>query len=161
MDLKLKAIKYCEFASEETFCFRANLYLNNKPFAVISNDGRGGCDRVIYHDKFVGDFHKTLKNIENYFKTLPKIVCEIFPSGFEQSLECWCAEEISKHIDTMVLNKLLKANILYKNDGKIFQFNKKKYTALQIINHINKEFPDAIILNNIDKAEALRLWMEV
>ena len=65
MDLKLKAIKYCEFASEETFCFRANLYLNNKPFAVISNDGRGGCDRVIYHDKFVGDFHKTLKNIEN------------------------------------------------------------------------------------------------
>ena len=123
MKLTLKSIKYCEFASEETFCFNANLHLNNKPFAVISNDGRGGSDRIIFHDKFVGDFHKTLKNVENHFKTLPKIKCELFPEGYEQSLESWCSDEITKHLHKKELNKSLKTNILYKNDGKIFQFN--------------------------------------
>ena len=44
MKLKLKNIKHSEFASQETNCYQAVVYLNGKPFADVSNDGHGGCD---------------------------------------------------------------------------------------------------------------------
>ena len=43
--IELKNIKYAAFASEETHCYEATLYVNGKRFAHVSNDGHGGCDR--------------------------------------------------------------------------------------------------------------------
>ena len=55
MNLEMKAIKFSEWASEETYCYQANVYLDGKPFAMVSNDGHGGCDRDYSHNKFKGD----------------------------------------------------------------------------------------------------------
>lgn len=43
-NLELKNVKYAAFASEETHCFSATLYVNGKRFCEVSNDGHGGCD---------------------------------------------------------------------------------------------------------------------
>lgn len=40
--LTVKNVKVAEFASEETLCFEASLYVNGKRAAVVSNDGHGG-----------------------------------------------------------------------------------------------------------------------
>ena len=42
--LTLKNIKHAEFASQETHCFEATIYLNGKPAIKVENDGRGGAD---------------------------------------------------------------------------------------------------------------------
>lgn len=38
----LKKVSYAEFASEETSCFRAEVYINGKHEGSVSNDGHGG-----------------------------------------------------------------------------------------------------------------------
>ena len=42
--LTLKNIKHAEFASQETHCFEATIYLHGKPAIKVENDGRGGAD---------------------------------------------------------------------------------------------------------------------
>lgn len=42
--LELRNVKYAEFASEETACYQATLYVDGRKFCEVSNDGHGGCD---------------------------------------------------------------------------------------------------------------------
>ena len=42
--IELKNIKYAAFASEETNCYEATLYVDGKRFAIVSNSGHGGAD---------------------------------------------------------------------------------------------------------------------
>jgi len=44
MNITLKNIKHAAFASQETHCFEATVYLDGKRFCTVENDGRGGCD---------------------------------------------------------------------------------------------------------------------
>jgi len=41
MKFQIKNFKHAEFASEETNCFEATLYLDGKRFCIVSNDGQG------------------------------------------------------------------------------------------------------------------------
>ena len=88
MNLEMKAIKFSEWASEETYCYQANVYLDGKPLAMVSNDGRGGCDREYSHNKFKGDYRATMKKVDDYFKSLPNTDVGKYknvPEGFEQT----------------------------------------------------------------------------
>ena len=44
MKLELKNVKHAAFASQETHCFEATLYVDGKRFATVSNEGHGGCN---------------------------------------------------------------------------------------------------------------------
>lgn len=46
MNIEIKNVKHSEFASQETHCFQATIYLDGKRFAQVENDGHGGCDNV-------------------------------------------------------------------------------------------------------------------
>ena len=52
MKIELKNIKHSEFASHETFCYEANLYVEGKPFAYVRNDGQGGSDHFEHDPRF-------------------------------------------------------------------------------------------------------------
>lgn len=47
----LKNLKVCEWASEETTCFTATLYVDGKRVGECSNDGHGGCNRYDFNEK--------------------------------------------------------------------------------------------------------------
>jgi hypothetical protein len=47
----LKNIKVCEWASEETTCFTATLYMNGKRLGEVRNDGQGGCNYYDFNTK--------------------------------------------------------------------------------------------------------------
>jgi len=69
--IKLKNIKFSEWNSEETNCFQADIYFDNKKVGFCSNDGHGGSTYcqwigVETKDKFI--------EMEEYCKTLPDIV---------------------------------------------------------------------------------------
>lgn len=49
--ISLKSIKTDHRASQETICYSAVVYVDNKKAGVVSNDGRGGCSVVMFLDQ--------------------------------------------------------------------------------------------------------------
>lgn len=49
MKIELKNVKYSAFASEETYCFTASVYVDGKRAGEVSNAGQGGCNN--YHPR--------------------------------------------------------------------------------------------------------------
>ena len=52
MKVELRNVKYARFASEETDCFSATVYIDGKRAGEVSNAGHGGCDD--YHPHTLG-----------------------------------------------------------------------------------------------------------
>ena len=84
MKLQLKNIKHTEWASEETHCYQASLFVDGKPVAIVSNDGHGGCDRDYEHPKFkgdYGDYRVTMKAVDEYFKLKSHVLYQLKGTG--------------------------------------------------------------------------------
>ena len=161
MNLEMKAIKFSEWASEETYCYQANVYLDGKPFAMVSNDGHGGCDRDYSHNKFKGDYRATMKKVDEYFKSLPNTdPCDLFPEGIEQTFEQWCHDQVCTYLYRRDLKKALKkAKVVKRKDdqGKmcLWDFNIRANSDI-----IKAKYPEAIILNDLPEDEALTIFRE-
>ena len=168
MKLELKNIKHTQWASEETHCYQAALYVDGKPVAIVSNDGHGGCDRDYDHPKFKGDYRATMKAVHDYFKTLPKTdPCEWMPDGMEQQLEFWCADQVNeflnkKHIMSNVKRILKKVSFM--QDGKLMQFNasvKPSTMAFQQIRRRDTSLKDVKFLNEMTLDEVATIVVEM
>ena len=112
MKLELKSIQYSRFASQETSCYQAKLYVDGKPFATVGNEGRGGCDYQHSLTKQDKAFYDKLEEIDTYLKTFPKVKspwCE--KDEFEVDLEIWCGEELSKWKCSKTLRRDLKKGL--------------------------------------------------
>jgi len=164
MKLELKNIKHTSWASEETHCYQASLYVDGKPVAIVSNDGHGGCDRDYDHPKFKGDYRATMKAVDAYFKSLPKTdACDIFPEGMEQELEFWCADQVNNFLVSHELKKKLKSHVLFQFKYKDGIYQSKYHPTVTDGDWvINKQAGETRrILNDMPFADALAIWKEV
>ena len=174
MDLELKAIKYAEFASEETHCYEGKVYLDGKPFAYVSNDGHGGADRVDFHEKSafvyqikddgfpydISLWREKLKEVEAYFESLPNTPSEYFDDGLPQSLEGWCGDQVTGYMIRKDLKRLLAKQCLFFKDDGIYNLSYKgsKKPDMGLFIHVEKTYPEATILNTISDEEAFELY---
>ena len=55
--ITLKNVKHMASQSHETHCFTATVYVDNKKFCTVENDGHGGCDN---DDANYDDLHKLM-----------------------------------------------------------------------------------------------------
>ena len=55
MKIELKAIKHCEWQSEETHSYQGRVYVDGKPMIDVGNDGHGGCDHQYPIKPFTDD----------------------------------------------------------------------------------------------------------
>lgn len=168
MKLELKNIKHTEWASEETHCYQAALYVDGKPVAIVSNDGHGGCDRDYDHPKFKGDYRATMKAVHDYFKTLPNTdACDLFPDGMAQQLEFWCSDQVNeflnkKHIMSNVKRILKKVSFV--QDGKLLQFGtnlKPSTMTFQQIRRHDTSLKDVKFLNEMTLDEVATIVVEM
>tara|TARA_R100001509_G_scaffold119892_1_gene74175 strand:- start:1917 stop:2426 length:510 start_codon:yes stop_codon:yes gene_type:complete len=164
MNLEMKNIQHSEFASEETYCYQGSVYLDGKPFALVKNDGHGGCDYQYSHNKFKGEpkeYHEAMKKVNEYFKSLPKRDVGKYdwaPEGFDESFEGWCHEQVTNFLITRDVKRALKKNkVVYqkKDDGTmgLFDYN---INANSII--IKNKIPESVILNDLPIDEAVKIW---
>ena len=151
MKLNLKNVKHTEWASEETHCYQASLYVDGKPVAIVSNDGHGGGDRDYPHPKFEGDYRATMKAVHDYFKSLPNEPSEWFPDGMEQSLEFWCGDQVNDWLSARELKKKLKSGFLFQFADKVGVFAHKDRPS---------RAHKVTILNDLPFNEALAIWKE-
>lgn len=63
MKIELKNVKHSEFASHETNCFEASVYIDGKRIGTASNDGQGGSHNY--------DSRKLVEALMAHAKTLP------------------------------------------------------------------------------------------
>ena len=161
MKLELKNIKHSEFASHETFCYEANLYVNGKPFAHVSNDGQGSADYLYQDPRF--------KDLEAWNKchALVKIHCadkfrwELGDGWREGSIETACHELMTDYLIRKDLNKALKEPC-YLDNNQIVSYNvssKRPNIFDQIRRQLEK--PDLVFLNELPKDEAFKMFKEV
>ena len=167
MKLELKAIKHTEWASEETHCYQASLFVDGKPVAIVSNDGHGGCDREYDHPKCKGDYRATMKAVHEYFKTLPNEPSEWSEDGFSQSLEGWCGDQVNELLSSRELKRKFKSHVLVQLKYKegIFQIanNSNMATRHPTVTKgewiIDKQAGETRrILNDMPFDEALAIW---
>jgi hypothetical protein len=100
--LELKKIKYSDFASQETHCYQAELWVNGKLAAHVTNEGHGGNDNVYPVNK------ELLEIAQKYCKSLPPVESEYFEDGLPMDLELWCGEALENHLKQKDIAKHLK-----------------------------------------------------
>ena len=155
MKLELKNIKHTAWASEETHCYQASLYVDGKPVAIVSNDGHGGCDRDYAHPKFNDAFSvycDKMLAVHAYFKSLPNTPSEWCADGLPQELEFWCADQVNDWLSARELKKKLKKEFLFQFADKVGVFAHKTRPSLIA--------DKATILNDLPFDEALAIWKE-
>ena len=170
MKLELKNIKHSEFASHETFCYEANLYVNGKPFAHVSNDGQGSADYLYQDDRFKdleawNKCHALLKihcadkfrwNMDDCFKTQSNVY-----GWREGTIETACHELMTDYLIRKDLNKALKEPC-YLDGNQIVSYNvssKRPNIFDQLRRQLKK--PDLVFLNELPKDEAFKMFKEV
>ena len=147
MKLELKNIKHSSWASEETHCYQASLYMHGEPIAIVSNDGRGGCDRDYEHPKFKGDYRASMKIINNYLKSL------LDEDGDPQQLEFWCCDRVNDWLSARELKSKLKKGFLYT-------FVKEEGVYGSKVRPSRAQTNISLVLNDIPFEDALALWKE-
>tara|TARA_R100000951_G_scaffold28114_1_gene24139 strand:+ start:1374 stop:1898 length:525 start_codon:yes stop_codon:yes gene_type:complete len=167
MKLELKNIKHTEWASEETHCYQASLYVDGKPVAIVSNEGRGGADRDYDHPKFKGDYRATMKSVHDYFDALPNSPFSyegadgsMIHDSLPQQLEFWCCDQVNYWLSARELKKKLKSHVLvqFKYKDGIYQskFHPTSTNGEWVIN--KKAGETRRILNDMPFEEALAIW---
>lgn len=161
MEITVKNVKIAEFASEETLCFEATVYVDGKRAFTAHNDGHGGAN---YYYPLTGGNRDAIKSVEKYAATLPEI--ETTLPAIDGSDHCFSYQPDIDHLvneaveDFQIqkdVKRLLKKVAIF-DDGKIYTFNIAGEDAPRVRNQIEKRHPTCIILNNEPLEEAVRLY---
>ena len=133
MKLELKKIKYSEHASQETHNFVADLYVDGKPFAVVCNDGIGGCNMYHRHEKYGKDhstYREELQKLYDWHKENTTYETKYDPRGFsEGNLDISVDEVLVKHLEEKRVKRLMSRSMVVFEKGKkgYYTYGKKKY----------------------------------
>ena len=184
MKIELKAIKHCEWQSEETHSYQGRVYVDGKPMIDVGNDGHGGCDHQYPIKPFI---HKDVEKVnkwccDNLPKWSDKDVGIKNGNGkkYDTDLEMWCGDQVNKFLvkrdekrqskgHEKRLKKLLDSKILYRKNKDIFTMtfkNGSKITQKHLLYFANVYSPqkgydkiaDFKVLNTIPFDKALEIY---
>jgi len=154
MKITLKNIKHSEFASHETNCFQADIYIDGKPFACVSNDGQGGCDMHYKHPKNpTNDFYADLRKVNEHFQEDSSLY----------GLDCVVSDLLVDYLITRDVKKLMARNLIVfiKGEKGFYKYGKKKYNITKqrigfFYNHLSEKFADNwVCINQMPLADAV------
>lgn len=156
MKIELRNIKYAAFASQETSCFQAAVYIDGAKAGEVSNEGTGGCDNF---------YPYSLKDrLDAYGKTLPKRKVEGIDDELECNAESLVGDLLTAYLVERDVKRLLAKRLAYtKRDAPgIYQSKpmpKERLSAMLA----DPALPSKIkgcdkVLNLLPLAEAVELY---
>lgn len=150
INLELRGVKWAKYLSEETPAYQASLYLDGKKVANVDNEGHGGPDRVHWLD------NEARKRIDAYFASQPG---EIY-HGIEMkpNLELWCHETLYDQDMVKAVKRAMKRSAygLHGDKEYLWKIDPAKIDQ-RFLDHVEKKYPGAVILNGKSDAEILSL----
>ncbi len=165
MRIELKNVKYAKFASEETHCFQATVYLNGVKSGVVSNDGHGGANMY--------DPWSLEEKLEAYAKTLP-LEDAGFPDPHDPSKPCMMQPNAEIIIGNLMneflarrdFDRDIKKRVLWlSTDGCVYS-TKRTLTPTDIEHYmtldaatLKRKIPDMVkLLNALPREEAFAVY---
>ena len=157
MKLELKNIKHANWASEETQCYNAVLYVDGDPFLMVSNEGRGGADRDDQDPRFKGDFPSKYGALREYCREAYKF------KGFRDtwingSIELACHTLLEDHLESKFYKKVLKQVCFVDDNGDLLSFPKRVKPSPSIYKEIREQRDDlknVTFLNELSFVDAV------
>lgn len=156
MKIELKNIKHSAFASQETYCYKASLYVDGSKIGVVSNDGHGGADY------FEGD-RQAFKNADEWLQKNERLALEQLGTDVPMDMESKCAELVSYFLAMRDYKSKAKKCILFTKQGSdaVFVTNNTPAQIPQFKEFAKKQ-PVKLdkILNELPDDEALKIYMK-
>ncbi len=161
MKIELKKVEHLERCSEETNCYAAQVWVDGKHVADVSNEGHGGCDRQHPAKGF------TYKDIEALNQ---RIAAEYPPAlvidgrNIPADLESVCGDLLTDWLLSRDLKRALARQVLFTTAAApgircISRKQKGRTFPLEtLIDHVTREHPDATILNTLPFEAALATY---
>lgn len=158
MKLALKNVKHSEFASHETDCFQASLYVDGKRFAFVWNDGQGGSNYYDYED---GVSQQDRDKLDQH-------VAEMLPREFMGDAMYWDLDQVvwellQDWIITKDIKRYMKHKIVFMKpkDKVIWTATVRDKQPNAHLARFMEKNPTYLVLNAFPIAEAverLKAW---
>lgn len=156
LKITLKNVKYAAFASEETSCFEASIYIDGKKAGTASNDGHGGSTHI--------DPHSLRKVLQKESDSLPDVVTDMDDKTtgekfkYRPDAESIIDDLLAEHLTEKDLIKALKKRVLFIRGDKMMEtraYSASELTLLLARKNLNTLLSADKILNLMPFAEAL------
>ena len=171
--ITLKSIKHTEWASQETHCFQAVIYLDGKRALNVENDGRGACNNYwgIKNQTKSEELEmltKCTKYGSDFVKANRALTMEVDGETIDMSdmpeselLDWLIADLVNEHLCLKEMKRCLKKKIFFfdTEDNNIYSFNLKPTT--EAMSSCKRNYSDKdhwVYLNDLSEQEALKLW---
>lgn len=164
--IEVRNLKHAAFASEETHCFEATVYVDGKKFCRASNEGRGGADLYEPLKREQGGTKKLHERIEQIGQRLPQT--DLSDIGLEGMSDYDGRTRFEIAVGHAVNNALIARDIKRDFRRKVL-FVDPSFSGVRFIKPKNKSniekakevacerYPNATILNGKDDDEIVRL----
>ena len=155
MKIELKALKYSDFASQETHCFHANVYIDGKKAGWAENNGHGGMTNIQPRA-----LYETIRQCTD--KIPPRIVdFNGTTLTLEASPDSYIDEMVTLALHERDLKRAMKSRILFTRENQVFET--KKLTAAELAAsldnaHLKDKLKADQVLNLLPMGEALNLY---
>jgi hypothetical protein len=162
----LKNIKHAEFASQETHCYEATLYVDGARWGVVSNEGHGGAD-MFHGERPYRDSLKALD--ERIAREYPKIEFDGM-EPMDASLETVCGYLVNQWLAqrdiARELTRCTKGKVGFFKEppakgASIFTIPLGSTPLDKVVDHVRTKYPGAVVLNTMPKPEALAVLERV
>lgn len=164
--IELRGIKTSAFASEETHCYTATLWVDGEKWGTVGNDGHGGPDRF---DGCGGRGWADMKALDERIKaTMPQhdvgyMYGPDAPAGehmLDESLEMICGEIVNAHLMSAALRRALARNYLFTKPGQegVFQIALRGHAHEAVHARVSVQQPGIRALHLLPFEEALAIY---
>jgi len=171
MKIELKNLKHAEFASQETNCFTASVYIDGTLALTADNDGRGGDTCLWEKNRGSG----ALAKLESYAATIPPRKTPFkdpkHPTGFfhyQMTASGLVDELVTQNLMSRDMRKALKRTTVFALEWTTgtrvremvkLPWNDENKSIARA--YLNKHYPDGyIVLNDLPEEEAFLIWKE-
>jgi hypothetical protein len=155
--ITLKNIKVAKFASQETHCYTATLYVNGEKWGTVGNDGHGGSD--YFHD-LPGKPRKDMDQLNSLIAKNYPIKNDTnvdYAILFNESLDSLCSDLVTDHLLGKWVSNLLKNKLVLKRPDGFYSIPLNGKPPEQAATKITMKYPDAEIINFMPINEAIAI----
>ncbi len=160
MKIELKNFKHAAFASQETLCFNATVYVDGKRMFEASNSGNGECNRVV---PLKGCSSADLQRVSDWIASQPKIKIQ-GDKEIDDDIDFFISRLANREVMKKGIKRLLRKSVVIctadsGQDG--LTGLKLKPKDLNDANRvrIKEVYPKCLIVNDLDIEQALDLYM--
>ena len=161
MQISIKNLKHSVFASRETTCFEATVYVNGIKTFLASNDGQGGSNRYY---PVSGKSNQDIQPVSDWAKTLPKVETEF--GDLDDDLDFYISRLVDREISKRSLKSLMKKRVVYYDIEQGLLMNAVSIQGISVKDWLAKKtvLPESfttgkLILADIDFEQAVDFFV--